>query len=116
MMLRGALRVSKCVSLTLGPGGRLVMLNTSPNSDGMFGGGGTSSVQVTKDGVTVARALTSMSSHNRLTNLGAKLVIDAAERANETCGDGTTTSTLIAGYIMSEGVKLLHSGAHLNPV
>ena len=67
--------------------------------------------------MTVARALTEYSSENRMINIGAKLVIDAAERANEECGDGTTTSTLIAGYIMSEGAKLLNGArGSINPI
>ena len=57
--------------------------------------------------MTVARALDKYSSDCRLTNIGAKLVIDASERTNEECGDGTTTATLIAGYVMQEGAKLL---------
>ena len=65
----------------------------------------------------MARALTDYSSHCRLTNMGAKLVIDASERANEECGDGTTTATLVAGFILQEGSKLLMSGGgNINPV
>jgi chaperonin GroEL len=48
--------------------------------------------------------------------MGAKLIIDASERSNEECGDGTTTASLVAGYIMSEGSKLLTSSTSLNPV
>ena len=49
--------------------------------------------------------------------MGAKLVIDASERANEECGDGTTTATLVAGFILQEGSKLLMSGGgNINPV
>ena len=72
-------------------------------------------LQVTKDGVTVARALNSYSSDCRLTNIGAKLIIDASERANEECGDGTTTATLIGGFLIKEGQKLLIGGS-INPV
>jgi chaperonin GroEL len=43
-------------------------------------------------------------------------VIDASERANEECGDGTTTSALLAGYIMREGSKLLMSSSSINPI
>ncbi len=48
--------------------------------------------------------------------MGAKLIIDASERSNEECGDGTITVSLVAGYIMSEGSKLLTSSTSLNPV
>lgn len=54
-----------------------------------------------------------------MTNIGAKLVIDASERSNDECGDGTTTSSLIAGYLVKEGSKLLASSSsymNLNPV
>jgi chaperonin GroEL (HSP60 family) len=43
-------------------------------------------------------------------------VIDASERANEECGDGTTTSALLAGYIMREGSKLLLSSSSINSI
>ncbi len=66
--------------------------------------------------MTVARSLTKYSSDCRLENIGAKLIIDAAERANEECGDGTTTASLIAGYIMKEGSKLLIGNSQLNSV
>jgi chaperonin GroEL len=73
-------------------------------------------VNITKDGVTVARSLTRYSTDCRLENIGAKLIIDAAERANEECGDGTTTTSLIAGFLMREGSKLLVGDSRLNSV
>ena len=42
-------------------------------------------------------------------------MIDASERSNEECGDGTTTTSLIAGYLMKEGSKLMH-GTGVNPI
>ena len=67
--------------------------------------------------MTVAKALNKLSRDEcRLTNIGAKLVIDATERSNEECGDGTTTSSLITGFILKEGSKLLMSQASVNPV
>ena len=106
----GAMRVSNCVSLTLGPGGRLVMLGVDPNSHSPFSYSPLPPIQITKDGATVARALSNYSEHNRLTNIGAKLMIDASERANEECGDVTTTASLIAGYVLSEGSRMLVGG------
>jgi chaperonin GroEL len=73
-------------------------------------------INITKDGVTVARSLTKYSTDCRLENIGAKLIIDAAERSNDECGDGTTTASLIAGYIMKEGSKLLIGNSQLNSV
>ena len=104
-MMAGALKVSQCVSLTLGPGGRLVMLQGMPAGADQdpFSSLNAKELQVTKDGVTVAKALNSYSSNCRLTNIGAKLIIDASERANEECGDGTTTATLIGGFLIQEG-------------
>ena len=102
----------------MGPGGRNVLLNTSQNSDDVQSvlSGKMQPVNITKDGVTVARSLNKYSIACRLENIGAKLIIDAAERANEECGDGTTTASLIAGYIMKEGSKLLVGNSELNSV
>lgn len=60
---------------------------------------------ITKDGVTVARYLNQLG--NTLQTIGAKLVSDAADHTNEECGDGTTTSTVIAHNIMKQGIKAL---------
>lgn len=65
---------------------------------------------ITKDGVTVAKAINYLSDpehpeRGRLQNIGAKLLIDAASRTNEESGDGTTTCTIIARTMLSEGVK-----------
>jgi chaperonin GroEL len=57
--------------------------------------------------VTVAKSLQNFGGDRRLLNIGAKLVIDASERSNDECGDGTTTASLIAGYIISEGSRIL---------
>ena len=69
---------------------------------------------ITKDGVTVAKSLKQLGS-DPLGRLGAKLIIDAAERTNEVCGDGTTTSTIIASEILKEGLKHLRM-TQLNPI
>lgn len=94
------------------------MLSTSPNQNDPSSvlSGKHQPVNITKDGVTVARSLNKLSGDCRLTNIGANLVIDASERANEECGDGTTTSALLAGYIMREGSKLLLSSTDINPI
>jgi chaperonin GroEL len=94
------------------------MMSTSPNSNDPSSvlSGRHQPVNITKDGVTVARSLNKLSADCRLKNIGANLVIDASERANEECGDGTTTSALLAGYIMREGSKLLMSSSSINPI
>ena len=68
---------------------------------------------ITKDGVTVAKSLTLFG--NSLETIGAKLTADAADRTNEECGDGTTTSTVIAHAILREGIKAMQYG-NVNPV
>ncbi len=59
---------------------------------------------VTKDGVSVARQINLLS--DKIENIGARLLADAAEQANEMSGDGTTTCTVIAKSILEHGQKL----------
>ena len=94
------------------------MMSTSPNPNDTSSvlSGRHQPVNITKDGVTVARSLNKLSADCRLENVGANLVIDASERANEECGDGTTTCALIAGFIMKEGSKLLTTSSSINPI
>ena len=94
--LAGASRLAKAVSLTLGPGGRTVVVDPfeAANYSGL-------SVKpqpiITKDGVTVAKYLSRVTRETGcLKNIGSKLLADAADRANEESGDGTTTCTVIA--------------------
>ena len=70
------------MATTLGPKGRNVLIESS------FG-----SPKITKDGVTVARAI---SLKDKFENLGARLVQDVASKTNEVAGDGTTTATVLA--------------------
>jgi chaperonin GroEL len=65
---------------------------------------------ITKDGITVAKSINYLAmardpERGRLQNIGAKLFIDAAARANEESGDGTTSCTVIARSILSESLK-----------
>ena len=69
------------------------------------------SPKITKDGVTVAK---SIELKDKQKNLGAKLVQDVANNANEEAGDGTTTATILARAIAREGFENISKGA--NPV
>ncbi|GAA95409.1 uncharacterized protein L969DRAFT_92541 [Mixia osmundae IAM 14324] len=97
-MLAGVDILAKAVSVTLGPKGRNVIIEQA------FGG-----PKITKDGVTVAKAITLK---DKFENLGARLVQDVANKTNEIAGDGTTTATVLARAIYSEGVKNVAAGCN----
>ncbi|KIM91787.1 hypothetical protein PILCRDRAFT_811057 [Piloderma croceum F 1598] len=97
-ILKGVDILAKAVSVTLGPKGRNVIIEQS------FGG-----PKITKDGVTVAK---SISLKDKFENLGARLVQDVAQKTNEMAGDGTTTATVLASAIYSEGVKNVAAGCN----
>ncbi|BEI83624.1 hypothetical protein CcaverHIS002_0402280 [Cutaneotrichosporon cavernicola] len=97
-MLKGVDTLAKAVSATLGPKGRTVIIAQS------FGG-----PKITKDGVSVAKAITLK---DPVENLGARLVQDVASKTNDTAGDGTTTATVLARAIYSEGVKNVAAGCN----
>lgn len=97
-MLAGVDILAKAVSVTLGPKGRNVIIEQS------FGG-----PKITKDGVTVAKSITLK---DKFENLGARLVQDVASKTNEIAGDGTTTATVLARAIYSEGVKNVAAGCN----
>lgn len=99
-MLRGVNILADAVKVTLGPKGRLVVLERS------FG-----APQVTKDGVTVAKQIELKDRHE---NLGAQLVREVASKQNDIAGDGTTTATVLAQAIIREGVKAVAAG--MNPM
>src|SRR3974390_2287601 len=86
------------VKTTLGPKGRNVAL------DKKFG-----APSVTHDGVTVAKEI---SLENPFENMGAQLLKEAATRTNDVAGDGTTTATVLALAIVTEGLKNLAAGAN----
>src|SRR5947207_10248408 len=86
------------VKSTLGPKGRNVAL------DKKFG-----APSVTHDGVTVAKEITL---ENPFENMGAQLLKEAATRTNDVAGDGTTTATVLAQAIVTEGLKNLAAGAN----
>merc|ERR1719437_94477 len=81
-MLAGANRLADAVAVTLGPKGRNVVIEQG------FG-----SPKVTKDGVTVAKAI---EFKDKMVNVGASLIKHVASKTNDLAGDGTTTSTVLA--------------------
>ncbi|KAM0745585.1 chaperonin GroL [Meredithblackwellia eburnea MCA 4105] len=97
-LLAGVDVLAKAVSVTLGPKGRNVIIEQP------FGG-----PKITKDGVTVAKSITLK---DKFENLGARLIQDVASKTNEEAGDGTTTATVLARAIYSEGVKNVAAGCN----
>ncbi len=99
---RGVAKLTKAVKVTLGPSGRTVILEKS------FG-----SPTVTKDGVTVAKEV---EIEDPLENIGAQMVKEVASKASKDAGDGTTTATIYAESIFTEGLKNIAAGANANQV
>src|SRR5712671_1419821 len=97
-ILRGVKKLARAVKVTLGPSGRNVVLEKS------FG-----SPTVTKDGVTVAKEIELEDSYE---NMGAQMVKEVASKTSSVAGDGTTTATVYAEAIFSEGLKNVASGAN----
>ena len=101
-ILRGVQKLSKAVKTTLGPSGRVVILEKS------FG-----SPTVTKDGVTVAKEI---EIDDPIENIGAQMVKEVSSRASKDAGDGTTTATVYAEAIYAEGLKNITAGANANQI
>ena len=99
-MLEGVNVLANAVKSTLGPKGRNVLIERS------FG-----APLITKDGVSVAKEI---ELKDRFENMGAQLVKDVASRANDDAGDGTTTATVLAQAIVTEGLKAVAAG--MNPM
>ncbi len=95
-MRSGIEKLAKTVRVTLGPAGRNVILQKS------FGG-----PYVTKDGVSVAKEI---ELEDPFENMGAKLVLEVANKTNDVAGDGTTTATVLASAIYNEGLKYVATG------
>lgn len=100
-LLKGVKQLADAVSITMGPGGQTVVIDQGDHHWPIL----------TKDGVTVAKHV---NLPNRMQNLGAKLVKQAAQGAAEIAGDGTTTSTVLAYRLFAKGVKAINAGT--NPV
>lgn len=101
-ILRGVQKLSRAVKSTLGPSGRVVILEKS------FG-----SPTVTKDGVTVANEI---EIEDAIENIGAQMIKEVSSKASKVAGDGTTTATVYAEAIYSEGLKNITAGANANQI
>ncbi|MFA5086777.1 MAG: chaperonin GroEL [Candidatus Paceibacterota bacterium] len=94
----GVDKLADAVTVTLGPKGRNVVLGES------FG-----SPTITNDGVTIAKEI---DLEDKVENIGAQIVKQVAEKANDVAGDGTTTATLLAQSLIREGLKNVTAGAN----
>ncbi len=97
---KGVSKLAQAVKTTLGPSGRVVILEKS------FG-----SPTVTKDGVTVAKEI---EVEDPVENIGAQMVKEVSSKASKDAGDGTTTATIYAEAIFNEGLKNITAGANPN--
>ena len=99
-MLRGVDILANAVKVTLGPKGRNVVLAKS------FG-----APRITKDGVSVAKEIELA---DKFENMGAQMLREVASKTNDIAGDGTTTATVLAQSIVTEGAKAVAAG--MNPM
>ena len=97
---KGINTLADAVKTTMGPKGKLVLIE-KPGEHPI----------VTKDGVTVSNSINLV---NKIENLGAKVIKEAASRTAEEAGDGTTTSTVLAQAIYNEGIKMKAAGYQLD--
>jgi len=99
-LLSGVDQLANTVKVTFGPKGRNVVLDKG------FG-----TPTITNDGVTIAKEI---ELEDKFENIGAELVKEAAEKTNETAGDGTTAAAILTHAIVREGMKNVTAGA--NPI
>jgi chaperonin GroEL len=97
-ILKGVRTLASAVKVTLGPKGRNVVIEKSYGAP-----------QITKDGVTVAKEIELEDKHE---NMGAQMVKEVAKKTADTAGDGTTTATIFAEAIYSEGLRIVAAGAN----
>lgn len=97
---KGINKLADAVKVTVGPKGRNVVIDR-----------GYGAPMITNDGVTIAKEI---ELENRFENMGAQLLKEVATKTNDVAGDGTTTATILAQAIVSEGLKNIAAGA--NPI
>ncbi|MBS0649998.1 MAG: chaperonin GroEL [Verrucomicrobia bacterium] len=97
-ILKGVRTLASAVKVTLGPKGRNVVIDKSYGAP-----------QITKDGVTVAKEIELEDKHE---NMGAQMVKEVASKTADKAGDGTTTATVLAEAIYSEGLRNVAAGAN----
>src|SRR5207244_11018174 len=95
-LLAGVSKLARAVRSTLGPRGRNAILDK-----------GWGSPTITKDGVTVAEDI---ELKDPFENMGAQLVKEAASKTSDVAGDGTTTATVLAEFILREGLRAVAAG------
>ena len=95
-MFSGMEKVAKVVSATIGPKGRNVIFSK-----------GYGAPQVTNDGVTIAKEI---ELEDKIENMGADLIKEAASKTNDAAGDGTSTATLLTYAMVKEGLREIRSG------
>ncbi|MDD4333201.1 MAG: TCP-1/cpn60 chaperonin family protein, partial [Patescibacteria group bacterium] len=93
---KGVDKLANAVKVTLGPKGRNVVIEKG------FG-----APTITKDGVSVAKEV---ELEDKIENIGAEIIKEAASKTNDAAGDGTTTATILAQAMIQEGLKLVSSG------
>jgi len=98
-LLAGINKLNSSVSSTLGPSGRNVIIR---EDDGV--------IKITKDGVTVARAFNKL--EDPIEDIGAQMIKQVSIRSADKVGDGTTTSTLLATVMVTEGIKAITQGSN----
>jgi len=96
LLQKGVNKLSDTVKVTMGPKGKLVLIQRQGAHP-----------LVTKDGVTVAQAI---NLENEVENLGAQIIKESASRTADEAGDGTTTATVLAQFIYNEGLKYKTAG------
>ena len=97
-LLAGVNKLADAVKVTLGPRGRTVVLDKS------FG-----APTISNDGVSIAKEI---ELRDKFENMGAQLVKEVASKTNDVAGDGTTTATLLAQAIVTEGLKNVTAGSN----
>ncbi len=97
-ILNGVNILANAVKVTLGPKGRNVLIDKSYGAP-----------TITKDGVTVAKEI---ELKDKFENMGAQMVKEVASKTSDVAGDGTTTATVLAQSIYTEGVKLVAAGGN----